>query len=119
MPEQLLFVCLYLIGWLCMVCGAYSQKTDGAQPGIIPLQPQATRRSMATYGSSTTTLFKHLIHTMLENSDPLLNQYVRNLLGDPEKDRKVYEDTSPIKYVQNIRAPLLVLQGDNDPHVPR
>jgi dipeptidyl aminopeptidase/acylaminoacyl peptidase len=58
-------------------------------------------------------------YTMLKNSDPSLNQYLRNLLGDPEKDRKVYEDDSPIKYVQNIQAPLLVLQGENDPRVPK
>ena len=48
-----------------------------------------------------------------------MSQYVRNLLGDPAKDRKIYEDDSPIKYVQDIRAPLLVLQGDNDPRVPK
>jgi len=58
-------------------------------------------------------------YSMLQHSDPLLNQYIRSLLGDPEKDRKVYEETSPIKYIQNIRAPLLVLQGDNDPRVPK
>lgn len=58
-------------------------------------------------------------YSMLKNSDPLLNQYLRSILGDPEKDRKVYEDDSPIKYVQNIRAPLLVLQGENDPRVPK
>lgn len=58
-------------------------------------------------------------YTMLEHSDPLLNQYIRSLLGDPEKDRKIYEEDSPIKHVQNIKAPLLVLQGDNDPRVPR
>ncbi len=58
-------------------------------------------------------------YTMLQHSDPLLNQYIRSLLGDPEKDRKIYEETSPIKHVQNIRAPLLVLQGDNDPRVPK
>ncbi len=58
-------------------------------------------------------------YTMLKHSDPLLNQYIRVLLGDPEKDRKIYEDDSPIKYVQNIRAPLLVLQGENDPRVPK
>jgi dipeptidyl aminopeptidase/acylaminoacyl peptidase len=58
-------------------------------------------------------------YTMLRHSDPLLNQYLRDLLGDPEKDRKIYEEDSAIKYVQNIRAPLLVLQGDNDPRVPK
>jgi dipeptidyl aminopeptidase/acylaminoacyl peptidase len=58
-------------------------------------------------------------YTMLKHSDPLLNQYVRSLLGDPEKDRKIYEEDSPIKHIQNIKAPLLVLQGDNDPRVPK
>jgi dipeptidyl aminopeptidase/acylaminoacyl peptidase len=58
-------------------------------------------------------------YTMLEHSDPQLNQYLRSLLGDPEKDRKIYEGDSPIKYIQNIQAPLLVLQGDNDPRVPK
>ena len=58
-------------------------------------------------------------YTMMQHSDPLLGQYLRNLLGDPEKDSEIYKNTSPIKYVQNIRAPLLVLQGDNDSRVPK
>jgi dipeptidyl aminopeptidase/acylaminoacyl peptidase len=57
--------------------------------------------------------------SMLQHADPTLAAYVRSLLGDPEKDRKVYEDNSPIKYVEAIRAPLLVLQGDNDPRIPK
>ena len=57
--------------------------------------------------------------TMLKNADPLLSQYIRGLLGDPERDRKIYEEESPIHYVQNIKAPTLVLQGENDPRVPR
>lgn len=57
--------------------------------------------------------------TMLQHSDPSLQQYERSLLGDPEKDKKVYEATSPISYLHNVKAPLLVLQGDNDPRVPK
>ena len=57
--------------------------------------------------------------TMLQHSDPSLQQYERSLLGDPEKDKKVYEATSPIAYLHNAKAPLLVLQGDNDPRVPK
>jgi len=57
--------------------------------------------------------------TMLQHSDPNLQQYERSLLGDPEKDRKVYDATSPIAYLHNAKAPLLVLQGDNDPRVPK
>ena len=58
-------------------------------------------------------------YSMLKNSDPFLRQYILALLGDPEKDRKVYETTSPIHYVQNIKAPMLILQGVNDPRVPK
>ena len=57
--------------------------------------------------------------TMLQNSDPELNQYLKALLGDPVKDKKVYEASSPIAYIHEVKAPLLVLQGDNDPRVPK
>jgi len=57
--------------------------------------------------------------TMATNSDPFLQQYVKALLGDPEKDREIYENTSPLKYIRNEKAPLLVLQGENDIRVPK
>lgn len=58
-------------------------------------------------------------YTMLQHEDPFLQQYEKSLLGDPEKDRAVYENTSPIKYIRNEKAPLLVLQGENDIRVPK
>lgn len=57
--------------------------------------------------------------SMYETSDALLRQYLISLLGDPVKDRKVYESNSPITYIRNIKAPLLSLQGDRDIRVPR
>ena len=57
--------------------------------------------------------------TMLKSSDPVLQQYEKSLLGDPERDRTVYENASPIKYITSAKAPLLVLQGENDPRVPK
>ncbi len=57
--------------------------------------------------------------TMLQHSDPELQQYEKSLLGDPVKDKKVYDAASPISYIHNVKAPLLVLQGDNDPRVPK
>ena len=57
--------------------------------------------------------------TMLEHADPWLAEYVRSLLGDPVKDREVYKNSSVITYVKEIRAPLLVLQGDNDTRIPK
>lgn len=57
--------------------------------------------------------------TMATNADPLLVQYVKALLGDPEQDRQIYENTSPLNYIRNEKAPLLVLQGENDIRVPK
>jgi dipeptidyl aminopeptidase/acylaminoacyl peptidase len=57
--------------------------------------------------------------TMLQHEDALLQEYEKSLLGDPEKDRKIYEADSPITYIHAVKAPLLVLQGDNDPRVPK
>jgi dipeptidyl aminopeptidase/acylaminoacyl peptidase len=57
--------------------------------------------------------------TMLKSSDPSLNEYLKALLGNPEQSHKIYEEDSPITYIRNEKAPLLVLQGDNDPRVPK
>jgi dipeptidyl aminopeptidase/acylaminoacyl peptidase len=57
--------------------------------------------------------------TMIQHSDPQLQQYEKSLLGDPLKDKKAYDAASPITYIRNVTAPLLVLQGDNDPRVPK
>ena len=58
-------------------------------------------------------------YTMLQHEDPFLQQYEKSLMGDPEKDRAVFEAASPIKYIRNEKAPLLVLQGENDIRVPK
>ena len=57
--------------------------------------------------------------TMATNADPFLQQYVKALLGDPEKNQEIYENTSPLKYIRNEKVPLLVLQGENDIRVPK
>jgi dipeptidyl aminopeptidase/acylaminoacyl peptidase len=57
-------------------------------------------------------------YTMLQHEDPSLQEYEKTLLGDPEKDRTVYEASSPLKYIRNEKAPLLVLQGERDIRVP-
>lgn len=57
--------------------------------------------------------------TTVAHADPFLQQYNESLLGDPVKDRRIYEDDSPIKYLAQAKAPLLVLQGENDIRVPK
>jgi dipeptidyl aminopeptidase/acylaminoacyl peptidase len=57
--------------------------------------------------------------TEQEHEEPALQQYDQSILGDPVKDRKSYEDASPIKYFKNAKAPLLILQGANDIRDPK
>jgi dipeptidyl aminopeptidase/acylaminoacyl peptidase len=57
--------------------------------------------------------------TEQQHEEPTLQQYDQSLLGDPVKDRKVYEDASPIRYFKDAKAPLLVLQGANDIRDPK
>ncbi|MGH8083127.1 MAG: alpha/beta hydrolase family protein, partial [Lysobacter sp.] len=53
------------------------------------------------------------------HESPALQQYDRSLLGDPVKDRKIYEAASPTTYFSAIKAPVLVLQGENDVRDPK
>jgi dipeptidyl aminopeptidase/acylaminoacyl peptidase len=47
---------------------------------------------------------------------PYWKRYMKKWVGDPEdpEDLKMLEKRSPIKYIDNIRCPLLVVQGAND-----
>jgi dipeptidyl aminopeptidase/acylaminoacyl peptidase len=42
-------------------------------------------------------------------------EYAR--IGDPIKDKKQLEATSPVFHVNQIKAPLMVIQGAKDPRV--
>ncbi len=56
--------------------------------------------------------------TFLENT----GAYRRHLriaeYGDPVKDRELLESISPINHAHEIRSPLMVIHGANDPRVP-
>jgi dipeptidyl aminopeptidase/acylaminoacyl peptidase len=57
--------------------------------------------------------------SMLAHADPFLQEYVKNLLGDPERDAAAYDKTSVLQYIGSEKAPLLLLQGENDVRVPK
>ena len=56
--------------------------------------------------------------TEVENEDPLLREYDLATMGDPVKDKQRYMDRSPINFVDQIKAPLLILAGGHDPRCP-
>jgi dipeptidyl aminopeptidase/acylaminoacyl peptidase len=56
--------------------------------------------------------------SMYERGSPVLRQYQMGLLGDPVKDKAVYEASSPLTFLGQVKAPLLALAGANDIRVP-
>ena len=56
--------------------------------------------------------------TFIQNTAPYRRILRMNEYGNPETDRAVMEDLSPTTHVQKIKAPLLIIQGANDPRVP-
>ncbi|HEU4416284.1 MAG TPA: S9 family peptidase [Candidatus Angelobacter sp.] len=57
--------------------------------------------------------------TEIQNEDPLLREYDMATMGDPMKDTARLKDRSPIYFVDQIKAPLLLLAGGNDPRCPK
>lgn len=57
--------------------------------------------------------------TMLAHADPFLQEYVKGLLGDPDCDSSAYDQSSVLRYISGEKAPLLLLQGENDVRVPK
>ncbi|HEY0072307.1 MAG TPA: S9 family peptidase [Chloroflexia bacterium] len=57
--------------------------------------------------------------TLTRHTTPSWKHRMKAWVGDPDEDHDFLAERSPINYVDNIRAPLLVIQGANDPRVPR
>jgi dipeptidyl aminopeptidase/acylaminoacyl peptidase len=57
--------------------------------------------------------------TEVQNEDPLLREYDLTTMGDPVRNKTLWEDRSPINFVDRIKAPVLLLAGGNDPRCPK
>jgi dipeptidyl aminopeptidase/acylaminoacyl peptidase len=57
--------------------------------------------------------------TEIENEDPVLQQSDLATMGDVVKNKALYEDRSPINFIDHIKAPLLLLAGGHDPRCPK
>jgi len=57
--------------------------------------------------------------TLYETTRGDLRGYLERELGDPDRAAGLYRDRSPLTHARSITAPLLILQGANDPRVPQ
>ncbi|HZP97635.1 MAG TPA: S9 family peptidase [Candidatus Limnocylindria bacterium] len=57
--------------------------------------------------------------TMLENAQPNWRRFLARWIGELPADRAKLALRSPITHIENVRCPMLILQGSNDPRVPQ
>src|SRR5256714_4650569 len=57
--------------------------------------------------------------TMIEHAQPNWRRFLKLWIGDLETDRAKLVERSPITHMDNVRCPMLVVQGTNDPRVPK
>jgi dipeptidyl aminopeptidase/acylaminoacyl peptidase len=60
------------------------------------------------------------LFTFMKTIPPYWKPYLdmfHEMVGDPEKDKALMTEESPVFHVERIRAPLFVAQGKNDPRV--
>lgn len=55
--------------------------------------------------------------TFMERVPPSARVYFAMAIGDPERDRDFLVERSPVSYAEDLRSPMLVIQGANDPRV--
>jgi dipeptidyl aminopeptidase/acylaminoacyl peptidase len=70
-------------------------------------------------GAPVSDLVEQISHwdSRYESSD-YLQAYVRELYGDPDRDRERLQSNSPISLVQGLQIPVLLQHGDRDTRVP-
>ena len=60
------------------------------------------------------------LFTFMKTIPPYWKPYLQmmyEMVGDPEKDQELMRAASPVFHIDKIKAPLLVIQGANDPRV--
>ena len=58
------------------------------------------------------------LHSMYDLSMEHFKFFLRRQMGDPVKNRDLWIERSPLTHIQNMKAPLLLVHGKNDPRCP-
>jgi len=74
-------------------------------------KPDLWRAAVAWVGISD-------LHRMWDESKEHFRYFLREQMGDPEKDRALWRDRSAIEFADRLEAKLLMVHGVNDPRCP-
>lgn len=77
----------------------------------VAFQPQRWAAGVDIVGISS-------LVTFLENTSPYRRAHREREYGSLERDREFLESASPLNRISDVRAPLFVIHGRNDPRVP-
>jgi dipeptidyl aminopeptidase/acylaminoacyl peptidase len=58
------------------------------------------------------------LHTWYATTEPWIAAAAVTKYGDPARDRELLTDLSPMNWLDNLRAPLLLVHGSDDTNVP-
>jgi dipeptidyl aminopeptidase/acylaminoacyl peptidase len=72
--------------------------------------PERWRAGIDIFGPSN-------LETFVRSVPEFWREAIRDLVGDPERDRDLLRQRSPLHFIDRIQAPLLVVQGAQDPRV--
>jgi dipeptidyl aminopeptidase/acylaminoacyl peptidase len=59
------------------------------------------------------------LETLARSMPPSWASFVATVIGNPDTEAGMLRERSPVTYARQISAPLLVVQGANDPRVPK
>jgi len=91
--------------------------TGGSYGGYLTLQAIGRKPELWAGGMAQVAIADWVL--MYEDQAETLRGYQRSLFGGtPEEKPEAHRKSSPITYVDQIRAPILVIQGANDTRCP-
>ena len=92
-------------------------KTGGSYGGYLTLQSLGKKPHLWAGGMAVVAIADWTL--MYEDQAGTLRGYQRSMFGGtPDEKPDAHRKASPITYAENIQAPILVLQGENDTRCP-
>ena len=92
-------------------------KTGGSYGGYLTLQVLGKKPELFAAGMAIVAIADWTL--MYEDQAGTLRGYQRSIFGGtPDELPEAHRKASPITYAENIQAPILVLQGENDTRCP-
>jgi dipeptidyl aminopeptidase/acylaminoacyl peptidase len=78
----------------------------------------AMTKFAGTFDAGVAVVGMSNLRSFLLNTAPYRRALRISEYGDPEKDAEALKELSPITYINQVKAPLLLIQGVSDPRVP-